>query len=101
MKLVVLGASGACGQRLVRLAAAEGHSVTALVRPTTSFDAPPGVAVQRGEPLNPETIDAVVAGHDVVLSCLGLRRAGPSPWARLLSPPDLTARVIRMVIAAM
>jgi hypothetical protein len=28
-----------------------------------------------------------------VLSCLGQRRAGKSPWAPLRSPPDLTARV--------
>ena len=36
-----------------------------------------------------------------MFSRLGLRRAGPSPRARLLSPPDLMAKVARTLIDAM
>jgi hypothetical protein len=42
-----------------------------------------------------------VPGHGVVISCLGLRRAGQNPFARLLSPPDLTTRVTTHVVDAM
>ncbi len=80
MKLLVLGASGGCGRWLSQLAAERGHRVTALVRPTTSFVAPAGVTVRRGQVLDPDTIEAAVIGEDIVFSCLGLRRAGPSPW---------------------
>src|SRR5262245_12160897 len=101
MKLLVLGASGRCGRWVTQLAAARGHQVTALVRPTASFVAPPHVNVRLGQILDQNTIEAAVTGQDMALSCLGLRRAGPSPWARLLSPPDLMTQVARALIPAM
>jgi uncharacterized protein YbjT (DUF2867 family) len=101
MKLLVLGASGGCGRWLAQLAAERGHQVTALVRPNTNFVAPAEVDVRRGQVLDPSDIEAAVTGQDIVLSCLGLRRAGPSPWARLLSPPDLMANVARILISVM
>src|SRR5215510_13971110 len=101
MKLLVLGASGGCGRWLAQLAAERGHQVTALVRPDTNFVAPAEVNVRRGQVLDPSDIEAAVTGQDIVLSCLGLRRAGPSPWARLLSPPDLMTKVARTLIAMM
>ena len=44
MRILVLGASGGCGKWATWLAAADGHAVTALVRPATRFD-PPAVQV--------------------------------------------------------
>jgi len=35
------------------------------------------------------------------VSCVGLRRAGKSPFARLLSPPDLTTRLASSLTRAM
>lgn len=101
MRILVLGASGGCGRWLVRLAAGRGHRVTALVRGTAPFEPPAGVTVVRGEATDPHALDAAVRGHDAVLSGLGLRRAGRSPWAPLRSPPDLTTRVARALVAAM
>ena len=119
MRLLVLGASGGCGRWLVRLAADGGHRVTALVRDGSDAAAPAGVTVRRGDAADAATLDAAVAaiagdaGADAdaaddgaaddvaVLSCLGLRRAGKSPWAPLRSPPDLTARVTRLLLPAM
>ena len=113
MRLLVLGASGGCGRWLVRLAADGGHRVTALVRDGSDAAAPAGVTVRRGDAADAATRDAAVAaiagdaGADgaaddvAVLSCLGLRRAGKSPWAPLRSPPDLTARVTRLLLPAM
>ncbi len=45
MKLLILGASGGCGRWVVRLAAEQGHDVTAMVRRTATPDAPAGVTV--------------------------------------------------------
>ena len=101
MRILVLGASGGCGRWLVRLATERGHQVTALVRGPARFEPPSGVAVVRGEATAAPVLDAAVRGHDVVLSALGLRRAGRSPWAPLRSPPDLTARVAEALVAAM
>ena len=43
LNLLVLGASGGCGQWLIRLAQERGHHVRALVRPATPFNPPTGV----------------------------------------------------------
>ena len=101
MKLRVLGASGATGSWLVRVASQARHEVTALVRASASFDAPPGVRVVRGDVLDPAVLGSAVAGQDAVASCLGLRRAAKSPWAPLRSPPDLMARVTSNLVPAM
>jgi len=101
MKLLILGASGATGRWLVRLAAQAGHDVTALVRPSTPFDAPAGVRVVRGDVLDSAIIATAVEHKDAVASCLGIRRGGRSPWAPLQSPADFTTRATSSVIAAM
>ena len=101
MKLLILGASGATGRWLVRLAAQAGHDVTALVRPSTPFDAPAGVRVVRGDVLDSVIIATAVEHKDAVASCLGIRRGGRSPWAPLQSSADFTARATSSVIAAM
>lgn len=101
MRLLILGASGGCGQWLTKLAAERDHEVTALVRPTATLDPPPRVRVVRGEVLERDVLHDALPGHGAVASCLGLRRAGRSPWASLLSPPDLTARVAQTLVPAM
>jgi len=101
MELLILGASGATGRWLVRLAAQAGHDVTALVRPSTPFDAPAGVRVIRGDVLDSAIIATAVEHKDAVASCLGIRRGGRSPWAPLQSPADFTKRATSSVIAAM
>jgi uncharacterized protein YbjT (DUF2867 family) len=75
--------------------------VTALVRDGSVFDAPPGVAVLEGDPADPRVLHAAVRDQDAVASCLGLRRAGRSPWAPLRSPPRLTTEVARALVPAM
>jgi putative NADH-flavin reductase len=89
----VLGASGGVGRWVATLAAGKGHTVTAVLRPASQFEPVDGVAVARGDLTDPDFLDGVVSGHDAVISCIGLRRAGMSPFAKLLSPPDLTTRL--------
>ena len=101
MKLTILGASGGIGCQLVQQAVTLGHEVTALVRSSTPFDAPPAVRVLRGEALNAHTLRDAIRGSDAVVSALGQRRAGLSPWAQLLSPRDLMAGCSRSIEATM
>jgi uncharacterized protein YbjT (DUF2867 family) len=102
MNVLVLGASGGVGRWLVRLAAERGHDVTALVRPAARLDAPGTVRVVRAADVTePGVLEVALRGQAAVASCLGLRRAGASPWAPLRSPVDLVESVTRALVAAM
>ena len=99
VRLIVFGASGGCGSHLVRQAAARGHDVTAVVRPSTRYDDPGGVSVVRGDVLDPEFVTGVVRGQDAVMSCLGMRYA--HPWARRESPDDFISKATAHIVAGM
>ncbi|MFQ5679956.1 MAG: NAD(P)H-binding protein [Gemmatimonadota bacterium] len=102
MRLLVLGASGGCGQWVVRLARERGHVVTAVVRPATSFPEPDGVEVVRGQVLEDGLIERAIGGQEAVLSCLGPKRENPrNAWSKYLSPPDFAERTARMTVSAM
>ena len=74
MKLLVLGASGGTGKQLVQQALGQGHLVTAFVRDPAKIEVPhPNLRVVRGDVLQPDTVEAAVAGQDAVLSALGTR----------------------------
>jgi len=102
MRLLILGASGGCGRWATRLAAADGHDVTALVRPGTSFDAPAGVTVRRGSVLHAGDLAGAVAGQDAVISCLGAQRVNArNPWSPLRPPLRLAADSATLLAGAM
>jgi uncharacterized protein YbjT (DUF2867 family) len=88
MHLLVLGASGGCGQWLVRLARERGHHVRALVRPATPFNPPAGVEVLRGDVLEEGVLERALEGCSAP-SASGGRRHGtpglPSPRRPILS----------------
>jgi hypothetical protein len=46
-------------------------------------------------------VDSILPGHDAVLSALGLRRAGLSPWSSVQPPIDLTSRVATLLVSTM
>ncbi len=101
-KLLVFGASGACGGWVVDLAKARGHHVTAFVRSTAGFTAPEGVQVVEGSVLDADAVDHVMGGQDAVVSCLGIRRKNPAnPWSALASPANLTSGSARNIVRAM
>jgi len=100
MKLVVLGASGGCGKQLVDQALQRGHQVTAVMRPSSSFTAPTGVRVERGDLTSSEFMRSALKGQDVVLSALGLRVKGLAPWNTPEDPTILT-RSTKALVEAM
>jgi hypothetical protein len=82
MRLLILGASGGCGPWLTRLAAERGHTVTALVRPSATLDAPSGVVVERGDVTDGAVLDSIMPGHEAVLSAIGLVGRGAAQGHR-------------------
>jgi putative NADH-flavin reductase len=74
MKLLVFGATGGTGKELVRQALQQGHVVTAFARdPGKMKLAHANLRVVRGDVLQPDSVEATVAGQEAVLSALGTR----------------------------
>jgi putative NADH-flavin reductase len=101
VRLLILGASGACGQWLTRIAVSRGHDVSALIRDGRHVETPGVRHVVQGEVTQPGVLDRAVPGHDAVLCALGIRRASRNPWSPLLSPSDFAEGMIQRLIPAM
>ncbi|BCL27582.1 NAD(P)-dependent oxidoreductase [Streptomyces aurantiacus] len=73
MKLVVFGANGATGRLVVAMAVTAGHSVTAIARRPREFPFHDrDVQVAEADVRDAEAVDWVVAGHDAVVSVVGV-----------------------------
>jgi uncharacterized protein YbjT (DUF2867 family) len=102
MRLVVFGASGATGRHVVKLAATAGWSVRAVVRSELQRHALTGAEESMvGDPTDPDAVARSMSGADAVAVCLGISRRTRSPFAPLVSPPDLTSRSIGAIVQAM
>lgn len=74
MKLLVFGATGGTGGRLVQQALEQGHVVTAFARdPAKIHLVHPNLRVVRGDILQADTVETAMAGQDAVVSALGIR----------------------------
>jgi uncharacterized protein len=70
--IAVFGSTGTLGSRITREALDRGHHVTAVVRASSSTPPThPALRVTTGDVLDPASIAAAVAGHDVVISAVG------------------------------
>src|SRR5262249_17508140 len=101
MTLLVLGAAGGVGRWLVQLAQGQGNQVTAIARATARYAPPAGVRLVEGDVLSEPLLIQAMQGQHAVASCLGNRRLGKSPWARLQSPADFVAGATRAIVEAM
>jgi putative NADH-flavin reductase len=71
-RVVVFGASGRVGSRIVAEALARGHSVTGVSREPTRIPAEHAQLTKvRGDVMDPASIEAIVTGFDAVVSAIG------------------------------
>ncbi|WP_066774669.1 NAD(P)-dependent oxidoreductase [Candidatus Viadribacter manganicus] len=71
MRLCLLGATGNSGRRVLSLALARGHQVTALVRRPGALAEAPNLTSQILDYENDEALCAALADHDVIINCAG------------------------------
>jgi uncharacterized protein YbjT (DUF2867 family) len=92
MKLLVTGATGGTGQAIVRLAIAQGHGVTALVRSVTKATALlPGATFVEGDARDEPAILRALSGCEAVISALGTPM---SPFREVTLLSEATAALI-------
>ena len=73
MKIVVFGATGGTGERIVERALAEGHEVVAVARKPEAFTTRHSrLKVVKGDVLDPASVATAIVGADAVLSSVGL-----------------------------
>jgi putative NADH-flavin reductase len=74
LRLVILGATGATGLEVVRMAVERGHSVTAFVRsPERLASFRKRIEVKKGDLLDTSQLAKVIDNHDAVISAFGPR----------------------------
>ena len=88
MKLYIIGGSGGVGKHVVEEAFKRGHEITVHGRNSSHISAPPSVKVVRRELASLGAFEGLT-GHDAVISCVGNRRSGPGPYAKLRSSANL------------
>jgi len=76
MRVLVTGATGFVGGRLVPALLSAGHGVTALVRDADGYDAPEGVRVVEGDLLEPGSFDAAFDGVEAAYYLVHSMRSG-------------------------
>ena len=87
MKIVVFGATGNVGKRVVAEALRRKHDVVGVVRDPTAVQSPDSrVSLAKGDATNAASVAAVVKGADAVVSAIS-----PRPNARGLAAPSLAA----------
>jgi len=96
MHFLLLGASGRTGQHVVTELLSHGHTAVALVRPSSSLKARPGLTIVTGSPLSKLDISStILAASPLSVSAaivtLNTIRKSDSPFAAQLSPPRFLA----------
>lgn len=81
LSILLLGGTGTIGRATAQALRAEGHQVTALIRPSADANLLPGCTVIRGE-VTQDTLNQALTGIDAVISCLASRTGAPKDaWA--------------------
>ncbi|MBD2259286.1 NAD(P)H-binding protein [Pseudanabaena sp. FACHB-2040] len=92
MNVLVIGAAGKTGRQVVDQALAAGHTVTAFMRDSTHYNAPPNVRVFTGDATDQAAMSHATAGQDAVIDTVG----GKTPWKKT----EIEQKVARAVVAA-
>ncbi|MFN3576894.1 MAG: NAD(P)H-binding protein [Tabrizicola sp.] len=80
LSILLLGGTGTIGRATAQALRADGHRVTALIRPSADASLLPGCAIRTG--LLPDALADAMTGVDAVVSCLASRTGEPpDAWA--------------------
>jgi putative NADH-flavin reductase len=96
MKIVLFGATGNIGQRIVKEALSRGHEVVGVVRDPETVQSPdPRVALVKGDATDAGSVTKVVRGADAIVSAIS-----PRPNARGLGAPSLAVAAKSLIAGA-
>jgi hypothetical protein len=89
MNIVLFGASGTIGSRLLTELISRGHQLTAVVRDPSKIEPHENTVASAGDVFDPESVKEAASGADLVISAYG-----PGP-----ANPELLVKATRSLIA--
>lgn len=100
MRILLLGATGRTGKRLLTQALARGHEVNVLVRNRHQITfTDPRLYVMQGHPADKACLSKMMEGCEAVLSTLNISRHNDFPWTPLRTPKDFLSTVMSLIIS--
>jgi len=100
MKILLLGATGRTGKKIIEEAIKKGHKISAIARDPDKLKGY-DIEITRGTPYNYKTVEKAITGCEAVVNTLNVSRKSDNPWARLAAPKDLISRSASNSIKAM
>jgi uncharacterized protein len=79
MKVVLYGATGMIGSRVLKELLSRGHKVTAVVRDPSKLPSEPGLSIEKGDVLDAASIAKLAWGAEVIVSAYAPPVAGNGP----------------------
>jgi uncharacterized protein len=76
MRILLFGATGTLGQRIMADSLDRGHEVTAVAPDPSRIQEAPGVTLRQGDVLDANSVAALADGQDVVVSAVGVGHGG-------------------------
>lgn len=106
MRFLILGGSGRTGKIATAEALKRGHTVTALVRKSSSMEQQSGLTIVEGTPLEQSDIAKAFAATSsdpiqVVLVTLNATRETDSPFSKPVAPPTFLRDCVRNATTVM
>ena len=80
MRVVLYGATGMIGSRVLKELLSRGHTVTAVARDPGKVTAQPGLTVVKGDVLDPADIAKIAHGADMIVSAYGPGNDPEKAW---------------------
>jgi uncharacterized protein YbjT (DUF2867 family) len=100
MKILLLGATGRTGKKLIEEALRKGHEIAAIARnPERLKDFK--IEIIPGTPYDYETMERAMSGCEAVINTLNVSRKSDNPWAALAAPVDMISRSAANALKAM
>ncbi|PZR27813.1 MAG: hypothetical protein DI535_08670 [Citrobacter freundii] len=100
MRILLLGATGRTGRRLLSQALSRGHEVHVVVRDRHKITiTDPGLFVLQGHPADKACLDKAIKGCEAVISTLNISRYNDFPWTPLRTPKSFLSDVMAQIIS--
>ena len=94
MKVVLYGATGMIGSRILKELLSRGHAVTAVVRDPSKLQPQANLTIEKGDMLDPDSIAKVAWGAEVIVSSYGPPSGAQGPDSGQANQLSAAARAL-------